>query len=107
LTAKHTNQITFVDAESGQTKRLLDYFYQHHGKEIAYQMLPCLDLSRSKDKQNYVPIEFCTLLEGQRYPKANLDKDSDRTLKNMALIPALKRKEEILNMVKAPDGPCR
>ncbi|GJN01760.1 hypothetical protein PR202_ga19053 [Eleusine coracana subsp. coracana] len=107
LTVKPTGQITFVDAESGQTKRLVDYFHQHHGKTIEFQMLPCLDLSRSKDKQNYVPIEFCTLLEGQRYPKTNLDRISDRTLKDMALIPASKRKDEILRMVNAPDGPCR
>ncbi|KAK3141515.1 hypothetical protein QOZ80_4BG0334900 [Eleusine coracana subsp. coracana] len=107
LTVKPTGQITFVDAESGQTKRLVDYFHQHHGKTIEFQMLPCLDLSRSKDKQNYVPIEFCTLLEGQRYPKTSLDRISDRTLKDMALIPASKRKDEILRMVNAPDGPCR
>ncbi|TVU15756.1 hypothetical protein EJB05_39294 [Eragrostis curvula] len=108
LTAKPAGQITFVDAESGETKRLVDYYHQHHGKMVQYQMLPCLDLSRSKDKQNYVPIEFCTLLEGQRYPKENLEYfNCDKRLKEMALIPAHHRKKEILNLVKAGDGPCR
>lgn len=101
------SQMTFVDAESGQTKRLVDYYAQKHGKVIEYQMLPCLDLSKSKEKPNHVPIELCTLLEGQRYPKANLGKNSDKILKGEALIPALKRKNEILDMVNAPDGPCR
>uniref|UniRef100_A0A0E0H5Y4 Protein argonaute 2 n=1 Tax=Oryza nivara TaxID=4536 RepID=A0A0E0H5Y4_ORYNI len=107
LTDKPASQITFVDSESGQTKKLLDYYSQQYGKVIEYQMLPCLDLSKSKDKQNYVPIELCDLLEGQRYPKASLNRNSDKTLKEMALIPASRRKEEILELVNADDGPCR
>ena len=107
LTPLPTSQLTFVDAETGQTKRLVDYYAQKHGKVIEYQMLPCLDLSKSKDKPNHVPIELCTLLEGQRYPKANLDKNSDRTLKSEALIPAFRRKKEILDLVNSRDGPCR
>ncbi|CAN6250134.1 unnamed protein product [Urochloa humidicola] len=106
LTPLPANQLTFVDAETGQTKRLLDYYAQKHGKVIDYQMLPCLDLSKSKDKANYVPIELCTLLEGQRYPKTNLDKNSDRTLKSAGLIPAFKRRNEIMDLVNARDGPC-
>ncbi|KAJ1272774.1 hypothetical protein BS78_06G227900 [Paspalum vaginatum] len=107
LTDLPASKITFVDAESGQTRRLVDYFAQQYDKTIAYQMLPCLDLSKSKDKPNYVPIEFCNFLEGQRYPKANLDKYSDRTLKQKALIPALERRKEIQDLVNAADGPCR
>ncbi|KAK8449630.1 hypothetical protein SEVIR_7G248200v4 [Setaria viridis] len=106
LTALPAGQLTFVDAETGQTNRLVDYYAQKHGKVIEYQMLPCLDLSKSKDKANHVPIELCTLLEGQRYPKANLDRNSDRTLKSEALIPAFKRRKEILDLVNATDGPC-
>lgn len=106
LTPLPTSQLTFVDAETRQTKRLVDYYAQKHGKVIEYQMLPCLDLSKSKDKPNHVPIELCTLLEGQRYPKANLDKNSDRTLKSEALIPAFRRKKEILDLVNSRDGPC-
>ncbi|CAL5025452.1 unnamed protein product [Urochloa decumbens] len=106
LTPLPASQLTFVDAETGQTKRLVDYFAQKHGKVIDYQMLPCLDLSKSKEKANHVPIELYTLLEGQRYPKTNLDKNSDRTLKSEALIPAFKRRKEIMDLVNARDGPC-
>uniref|UniRef100_J3M1E5 Protein argonaute 2 n=2 Tax=Oryza brachyantha TaxID=4533 RepID=J3M1E5_ORYBR len=107
LTDKPASQITFVDSESGQTKRLIDYYSQQYDKVIKYPMLPCLDLSKSKDKQNYVPIELCELLEGQRYPKESLHRDFDKKLKQMALIPAPKRKQEILDLVNAEDGPCR
>jgi eukaryotic translation initiation factor 2C len=64
-------------------------------------------LSKSKDKPNHVPIELCTLLEGQRFPKANLNQNSEKILKGRALIPASKRMEEIQNLVNASDGPCR
>jgi eukaryotic translation initiation factor 2C len=107
LTPLPANQMTFVDAESGQTRSLVDYYAQKHGKVIEYQMLPCLDLSKSKDKPNHVPIELCTLLEGQRFPKANLNQNSEKILKGRALIPASKRMEEIQNLVNASDGPCR
>ncbi|AQK46135.1 argonaute2b, partial [Zea mays] len=107
LTPLPASQMTFVDAESGQTKCLVEYYAQKHGIVIEYQMLPCLDLSKSKDKPNHVPIELCTLLEGQRFPKANLDKNSGRILKGKALIPASNRRKEILDLVNASDGPCR
>ena len=107
LTNLPASQITFIDSESGQTKRLVDYFAQQYDKVIEYQMLPCLDLSKSKDKPNYVPIELCILLEGQRYPKANLSKETDKRLKQMALIKAGDRKQKILDAVRARDGPCR
>ncbi|KAK1686910.1 hypothetical protein QYE76_047758 [Lolium multiflorum] len=107
LTDLPASQITFSDSESGQAKRLVDYFSQQYGKVIEYQMLPCLDLSKSKDKPNYVPIELCILLEGQRYPKANLSKETDKQLKGMALIKADDRKQRIMDAVRARDGPCR
>uniref|UniRef100_A0ACD5V2N2 Uncharacterized protein n=1 Tax=Avena sativa TaxID=4498 RepID=A0ACD5V2N2_AVESA len=107
LTDLPASQITFLDSESGQTKKLVDYFAQQYGKVIEYQMLPCLDLSKSKDKPNYVPIELCILLEGQRYPKANLSKETDKQLKGMALIRADDRKQKIMEAVRARDGPCR
>jgi eukaryotic translation initiation factor 2C len=107
LTDLPASQITFSDSESGQAKRLVDYFSQQYGKVIEYQMLPCLDLSKSKDKPNYVPIELCILLEGQRYPKTNLSKETDKQLKGMALIKADDRKQRIMDAVRARDGPCR
>ncbi|KAL5214878.1 hypothetical protein ABZP36_004030 [Zizania latifolia] len=108
LTDEPASEITFVDSESGQTKSLLDYYSQQYVK-VQYRKLPCLDLSKSKDKPNYVPIELCILLEGQRYPKASLDKRSDinNELKKKGLIPAGMRKEEIVELVKARGGPCR
>uniref|UniRef100_A0A0D9W9G0 Piwi domain-containing protein n=1 Tax=Leersia perrieri TaxID=77586 RepID=A0A0D9W9G0_9ORYZ len=74
LTDKPASQITFVDSESGQTKRLIDYYSQQYGKVIEYP---------------------------------SLDRNSDKELKGMALIRASRRKQEILEMVNADDGPCR
>lgn len=105
LTKDPARMITFEDSESGQQKRLVDYFAQQYGKVIEYEMLPCLDLS--KTKKNYVPIELCDFLEGQRYPKANLPRNIDTSLKRMALIGVDERKAEIMMSVGATHGPCR
>ncbi|KAK1358263.1 hypothetical protein POM88_051519 [Heracleum sosnowskyi] len=52
------------------------------------------------------PLEFCVLVEGQRYPKENLDKDAALLLKRISLAPALERKNTICQMVQADDAPC-
>ncbi|KAG8066276.1 hypothetical protein GUJ93_ZPchr0004g39746 [Zizania palustris] len=109
LTDEPASKITFVDSKSGKQTKILDYYSDRYNKVIEYPELPCLDLSKSKDKPNYVPIELCHLLEGQRYPKASLDKRGDINikLKRKGLISADKRKQEILDLVGAKDGPCR
>ncbi|EAY95550.1 hypothetical protein OsI_17397 [Oryza sativa Indica Group] len=120
LTDKPADQITFKDSKSGQTTKLIEYYKETYKKEIEHPMLPCLDLSKSKSKQNYVPIEFCNIPEGERYPVARLDdKKSDNkgeqekpstktTLRKISIKVASSRKEEILDLVgNAQDGPCR
>uniref|UniRef100_A0A0D9W9G1 Piwi domain-containing protein n=1 Tax=Leersia perrieri TaxID=77586 RepID=A0A0D9W9G1_9ORYZ len=100
LTDKPASAITFQDSKSGQTHELVNYYKQKYNKEVLHQMLPCLDLSKSQSKLNYVPIEFCDIPEGQRYPMASLEKKPDN-------IKATDRKQKILNLVIADDGPCR
>ncbi|KAJ1272773.1 hypothetical protein BS78_06G227800 [Paspalum vaginatum] len=107
LTDLPARDITFVvDAESGQTSGLVDYYARQYNKMIKYQMLPCLDLSKSKDKPNYVPIEFCDFPEGWRYPKAKWEEKTDEELKKKPLIDASDRREKIVDLVNARDGPC-
>lgn len=105
LTNLITDDITFPDENSGKELRLVDYYKERYNKEITYKRLPCLDLS--KNKMNYVPMEFCVLAEGQRYPKDGLSWQSDKMLREKALPAPMKRKEMILNMMCAADGPCK
>ncbi|KAJ4975442.1 hypothetical protein NE237_000548 [Protea cynaroides] len=89
-----------------QMVRVVDYFRNKYSKEINFKNLPCLDLGKS-GKSNAVPMEFCVLVEGQRYPKDHLDKYSSKKLKDMSLPKPWERKNFIYQAVQASDGPLR
>jgi eukaryotic translation initiation factor 2C len=109
LTDMNAGNITFeaVDID-GQVPprrvRLVDYFRDKY-KDIKYKDIPCLDLGKN-GRRNDTPLEFCVLVEGQRYPKENLGKDAAIMLKNMSLVAPKVRESNIRNMIRSEDGPC-
>ncbi|KAL2341500.1 hypothetical protein Fmac_009440 [Flemingia macrophylla] len=110
LTSMITRYVTFpVDNTSGWSTSkdisLLSFFKEKYGKDIMFKDIPCLDLGKAK-KKNYVPMEFCVLVEGQRYPKERLDGISANTLKAMSLSHPNERESAIYKMVQSSDGPC-
>ncbi|XP_074330533.1 protein argonaute 2-like [Apium graveolens] len=110
LTDQNTKDLTFPledpEGKNPPTRvSLVTYFKEKHGMEIMHKNIPCLDVGKNHRK-NYVPLEFCVLVEGQRYPKENLDKDAALLLKRISLAPALERKNTICQMVRADDAPC-
>ncbi|KAL2467447.1 Protein argonaute 2 [Abeliophyllum distichum] len=113
LTMRNARGISFTfddpDGISPPTEiNLVDYFMDKWGKDIVYKDIPCLDLSKN-NRPNNVPMEFCVLVEGQRYPKEQLerlDRDAAVFLKKLSVAPAKERKDSIDEMVRAEDGPC-
>ncbi|CAA2934405.1 argonaute 2 [Olea europaea subsp. europaea] len=110
LTTKNARGISFTfddpDGINPPTEiNLVGYFMDKWGKNIVYKDIPCLDLSKN-NRPNYVPMEFCVLVEGQRYPKEQLDRDAGVFLKKLSLAPSHERKDTIYEMVHANDGPC-
>ncbi|KAF3649093.1 Protein argonaute 2 [Capsicum annuum] len=110
LTKRKTRDLTFplVDPEGKDPPRevfLVDYFRDKYQREIRYKDLPSVELGKG-DKKNQVPLELCVLVEGQRYPKEHLDKNTALFLKNISLARPLERRETICEMVRAEDGPC-
>ncbi|PIA37831.1 hypothetical protein AQUCO_03000400v1 [Aquilegia coerulea] len=110
LTRQTTKDIRFVLEDCADSSRstgvgLLEYFRDKYKKEIKYKYLPCLDFSKNK-KINYVPMEFCELVEGQRYPKEKLERNAAQTLKSECLAEPKKRMQVICDIVKERDGPC-
>lgn len=109
LTPKDTRHITFtiLDPEGQNPPRnstLVAYFKDKYGVDIEYKDIPALDFGGNKS--NYVPMELCVLVEGQRYPKELLDKNAAKDLKKMSLPTPRERESIIQRMVKSDDGPC-
>ncbi|KAL0398152.1 UNVERIFIED_CONTAM: protein argonaute 3 [Sesamum radiatum] len=110
LTDEDARDSTFevVDPEGknpNEEIRLVQYFKDKWGKDIMYQNIPCLELGTQK-KSNKVPLEFCVLVEGQRYPKERLSPEVTDKLKNLSVAKPCDRMKTIEEMVRAEDGPC-
>ncbi|KAG4394396.1 hypothetical protein GLYMA_20G022900v4 [Glycine max] len=109
LTPKVTRHITFpiLDPEGRNPPKeatLVGYFLEKYGVNIEYKDIPALDFGGNKT--NFVPMELCELVEGQRYPKENLDKYAAKDLKDMSVAPPRVRQSTIQAMVNSEDGPC-
>ncbi|XP_052116018.1 protein argonaute 2 isoform X1 [Arachis duranensis] len=110
LTPQNARYVTFpIDNAEGwnlsKNASLLSFFRDKYGKDIVYKDIPCLDLGKG-NKKNYVPMEFCVLVGGQKYPKERLDADSAKTLKALSLAHPTERESAIQKMVHSNDGPC-
>ncbi|XP_075636379.1 protein argonaute 2-like [Castanea sativa] len=110
LTRENTQEFSFIQEDPEcqnppRHVRIFDYFREKYGKDIMYKDIPCLDLGKA-NKENSVPMEFCVLVEGQRYPKEHLDRNAGIMLKNFSLVPPRVREREICSMVRSENKPC-
>lgn len=98
-----------VDREGKNPPRktnLVAYFQEKWGRKIENVNIPCLQLGRGNKSPDEVPMEFCVLVEGQVYPKENLDHERARYLKDSSIAKPDVRKKAINEMLQANDGPC-
>eukprot|EP01018_Ginkgo_biloba_P029290 Gb_13719 [translate_table: standard] len=108
LTEQITRDLKFEICEDNKQKkivRLVDYFKQRYGRDIRFQLLPCLDLSKTPERINYVPMEFCDICEGQRYPRDRLNAFQSNSLLTMACPPVRERVQMINDIMNRQDGP--
>jgi eukaryotic translation initiation factor 2C len=54
--------------EKGTMKSVTDYFRETYGYIIRHPFLPCLQVG-NQQRPNYLPMEVCKIVEGQRYSK--------------------------------------
>jgi eukaryotic translation initiation factor 2C len=108
LTKQITREIKFPMSEDNGPPRMvnmLDFFRSKHKANIAFKMLPCLDISKSKEKPNYIPMEFCVVCEGQRFPRDNLNGSQSKNFHRIACPSADERQRRINQIMLSQDGP--
>ncbi|KDP45800.1 hypothetical protein JCGZ_17407 [Jatropha curcas] len=68
LTSQATRELTFPVDERGTLKSVVEYFRETYGFEIQHTQWPCLQVG-NQQRPNYLPMEVCKIVEGQRYSK--------------------------------------
>ncbi|KAG5219299.1 hypothetical protein OIU78_007255 [Salix suchowensis] len=68
LTSQPTRELVFPVDDNSTMKSVIEYFQEMYGFTIQHSHLPCLQVGNQK-KANYLPMEACKIVEGQRYTK--------------------------------------
>ncbi|KAK9106474.1 hypothetical protein Syun_022485 [Stephania yunnanensis] len=68
LTSQATRELTFPVDERGTMKSVVQYFQETYGFVIQHTQWPCLQVG-NQQRPNYLPMEVCKIVEGQRYSK--------------------------------------
>ncbi|KAI3899313.1 hypothetical protein MKW92_024334 [Papaver armeniacum] len=67
ITSQSANQLMFPVGD-GTNQSVVRYFKQKYGLQLRYAHWPCLQAG-SDAKPAYLPMEVCTIVEGQKYSK--------------------------------------
>ncbi|GMH17535.1 hypothetical protein Nepgr_019376 [Nepenthes gracilis] len=68
LTSQATRELTFPVDDRGTVKSVVEYFRETYGLVIQHTQWPCLQVG-TQQRPNYLPMEVCKIVEGQRYSK--------------------------------------
>ncbi|KAJ9552866.1 hypothetical protein OSB04_016911 [Centaurea solstitialis] len=68
LTSQATRELNFPVDERGTMKSVVEYFRETYGFTIVHIQWPCLQVGNTQ-RPNYLPMEVCKIVEGQRYSK--------------------------------------
>ncbi|KAM0897314.1 hypothetical protein ACQ4PT_022671 [Festuca glaucescens] len=98
LTTQSTRELTFPVDEGGTVKSVVQYFQETYGFAIQHTYLPCLQVGNQK-RPNYLPMEVCKIVEGQRYSK-RLNQNQIRALLDVTCQRPRDRERDIIQMVK-------
>ncbi|KAB2625479.1 protein argonaute 10 [Pyrus ussuriensis x Pyrus communis] len=98
LTSQPTRELVFPVDENLTMKSVIEYFQEMYGFTIQHGHLPCLQVGNQK-KANYLPMEACKIVEGQRYTKRLNEKQITALLKVTCQRPR-DRENDILQTVQ-------
>ncbi|CAN8321108.1 unnamed protein product [Cochlearia groenlandica] len=89
LTVVATRDLTFPVDERNTQKSVVEYFSETYGFRIQHIQLPCLQVGNSPNRPNYLPMEVCKIVEGQRYAK----RLNERQITNLLRVTCQRPKE--------------
>ncbi|CAI9778877.1 unnamed protein product [Fraxinus pennsylvanica] len=98
ITTQPTRELVFPVDENSNMKSVVEYFQEMYGFKIQYTHLPCLQVGNLK-KANYLPMEACKIVGGQRFTKRLSDKQITSLLKFTCQRPR-DRENDILQTVQ-------
>ncbi|GFY85026.1 Stabilizer of iron transporter SufD / Polynucleotidyl transferase [Actinidia rufa] len=98
LTSQPTRELVFPVDDNSTMKSVVEYFQEMYGFTIQHTHLPCLQVGNQK-KANYLPMEACKIVEGQRYTKRLNEKQITALLKVTCQRPR-DREHDILQTVQ-------
>ncbi|MCO5593189.1 hypothetical protein L7F22_047196 [Adiantum nelumboides] len=98
LTSQPTQELTFPVDDKGTMKSVVEYFLETYAYIIRNTVLPCLQVG-NQQRPNYLPMEVCKIVEGQRYSKRLNEKQITALLKVTCQRPA-DRERDILETVR-------
>ncbi|KAK7314734.1 hypothetical protein VNO77_33262 [Canavalia gladiata] len=97
LTSQATRELTFPVDERGTMKSVVEYFYETYGFVIQHTQWPCLQVGNTQ-RPNYLPMEVCKIVEGQRYSKRLNERQITALLKVTCQRP-IERERDIMQTV--------
>ncbi|PIA26674.1 hypothetical protein AQUCO_09100081v1 [Aquilegia coerulea] len=98
LTSQATRELTFPVDERNTMKSVVQYFQETYGFVIQHTTWPCLQVG-SQQRPNYLPMEVCKIVEGQRYSKRLNERQITALLKVTCQRPH-EREKDILETVR-------
>ncbi|KAL4574638.1 hypothetical protein LXL04_021474 [Taraxacum kok-saghyz] len=97
LTPQATRELNFPVDERGTMKSVVEYFRETYGFVIQHIQWPCLQVGNTQ-RPNYLPMEVCKIVEGQRYSKRLNERQITALLKVTCQRPQ-EREKDILKTV--------
>ncbi|XP_054787898.1 protein argonaute 1-like isoform X2 [Prosopis cineraria] len=97
LTSQATRELMFPVDASGTMKSVVQYFLETYGFVIQHTQWPCLQVGNAQ-RPNYLPMEVCKIVEGQRYSKRLNEKQITALLKVTCQRP-VERERDIMQTV--------
>uniref|UniRef100_A0A0D6QYC9 Uncharacterized protein n=1 Tax=Araucaria cunninghamii TaxID=56994 RepID=A0A0D6QYC9_ARACU len=97
LTSQPTQELTFPMDDNSTMKSVVGYFHDTYGITIRHTQLPCLQVGNLQ-RPNYLPMEVCKIVEGQRYSKRLNDRQITALLRVTCQRPQ-EREADILKTV--------